>query len=167
MSVANVRFGILLILCLTITPVFCQTTNEQGNSNATNSGRDLFYQGTLDGKAAAEGNMLYACGGFACGVFGVIAAAVSDPEPNAYTVNSLLETKGSDYVNAYTTAYTKKARSQNLTYSLIGWGAEIVLATIYYVAVYSAASDPYYKAPDKIGISIPIVTPLSHNTSNR
>jgi len=90
-------------------------------------------QGILDGERDAKGNMAYGCGGFACGVFGFLAAALSNPQPSAATINQLSQTKGPDYANAYKTAYSKKAKNQNMLYAGIGWvvGAAVSLIYIY------------------------------------
>lgn len=90
-------------------------------------------QGLLDGERDAKGNMAYGCGGFACGVFGFLAAALSNPQPSAAVVSQLSQTKGADYTNAYKTAYSKKAKNQNMLYAGIGWviGAAVSLVYIY------------------------------------
>ncbi len=132
------------------------STEQTGNSSP-------FFEGTMAGKADAKGSAAYGCGGFLCGVFGVVAAAVSDPQPDPVRVNYLLQSKGSDYVSAYTTSYTKESRKKNLTYAAIGWGASVVVSTIYYVAALSQLEeedDDYYdKHPAPIGISIPLGKP--------
>lgn len=90
-------------------------------------------QGLLDGERDAKGNMAYGCGGFACGVFGFLAAALSNPQPSAAVVSQMAQTKGADYANAYKTAYSKKAKGQNMLYAGIGWvvGAAVSLIYIY------------------------------------
>lgn len=90
-------------------------------------------QGLLDGERDASGNFAYACGGFACGVFGFLAAALSNPQPSAAVVNNLSQTKGADYTNAYKAAYSKKAKNQNMLYAGIGWvvGAAVSLIYLY------------------------------------
>jgi len=130
-------------------------TDQSGNQNA-------YFEGTAAGKADAKGSAAYGCGGFVCGVLGVVAAAISDPQPDPVRVNYLLQSKGADYVTAYSSSYTKEARKKNLTYAAVGWGASLVASTVYYVILLSQVDteDDYYdKKPATIGISIPLGKP--------
>lgn len=90
-------------------------------------------QGLLDGERDAKGNMAYGCGGFACNVFGFLAAALSNPQPSAAVVNQLAQSKGADYTNAYKAGYAKKAKNQNMLYAGIGWvvGTAVLLTYFY------------------------------------
>jgi len=94
-------------------------------------------QGYFDGELDAKGNIAYGCGGFACGVFGFLAAAVSDPQPNPYAMMQLSEQMGPEYTNAYRMAYSKKAKKENMTYAGIGWFAAAALSLVYYMSVAS------------------------------
>ncbi|MDZ4183043.1 MAG: hypothetical protein U1B83_09215 [Candidatus Cloacimonadaceae bacterium] len=91
-------------------------------------------QGAMDGERDAQGNYLYGCGGFACGIFGFIAAALSNPQPNASTLAQISTSKGPDYTQAYKSAYAKKARNQNMLYAGVGWVAAVVVSLVYYTA---------------------------------
>lgn len=100
-------------------------------------------QGMLDGQRDAQGNYLYGCGGFACGVFGFIAAVLSNPQPKAATMEQIRAAKGTEYSVAYQAAYSKKAKNQNMLYAGIGWAAGAVVSLIY------LSADPAYSKGTK------------------
>ena len=133
------------------------------DTNAINT-MNYYLEGTAAGKADAKGNIAYGFGGFFCGVLGVVGAAISDPQPEPMKVNYLLQSKGSDYVVAYTSAYTNESRKLNLTYSAVGWGASILLTTVYYVYLLSSLEsdeDDYSTNQRKIIISLPLKNPAN------
>ncbi len=139
--------------------IFGQAYPYQTEQSGTNS---PFFEGTMAGKADAKGSAAYGCGGFLCGVLGVVAAAVSDPQPDPVKVNYLLQSKGAEYVSAYSSSYAKESRKKNLTYAAVGWGVSVAVSVVYYVAVLSTVDvdeDPYDKHPAKLGISIPLGKP--------
>lgn len=149
-------FVMLVFAALVFGQAYPYLTEQSGTSSP-------FFEGTMAGKADAKGSAAYGCGGFLCGVLGVVAAAVSDPQPDPVRINYLLQSKGAEYTTAYSTSYTKESRKKNLTYAAVGWGASVVVSTIYYVAVLSTIDeddDDYYdKLPAKIGVSIPLGKP--------
>ncbi len=127
-----------LILMLAASAVFAQ------------DGAD-FTSGQAQGKADADGNWLYGCGGFACGPFGVLAAALSKPQPDHFIVNNLMQSRGGDYAAGYTAGYTREAKKKNITYSAIGMAVSIGVSLIYYIAVPNAF--PLYTPDDGAPIS--------------
>ncbi|MEN6445354.1 MAG: hypothetical protein ABFC98_04845 [Candidatus Cloacimonas sp.] len=135
---------------------------EQNNTNPVNT-VNPYLEGAAAGKADAKGNIVYGFGGFFCGVLGVLGAAISDPQPEPMKVNYLLQTKGSDYVTAYTTAYTKASHKLNLTYSAVGCGARILISAALYVSIINTIAseddDDYYKNQRKIIVSVPLKNP--------
>ncbi len=127
-----------LILMLAASAIFAQ------------DGAD-FSSGQERGKADADGNWLYGCGGFACGPFGVIAAALSKPQPDQFVVNNLLQSHSGDYAAGYTAGYAKEAKKKNITYSVIGMAVSIGVSLIYYIAAPNAF--PVYQLDDGAPLS--------------
>lgn len=133
--------SIILIIAISTCYLFAQydviyDTPAQPTTPSTPVQRPDSYtsmtQGTIDGQNDAKGNILYGCGGFACGVFGFLAAAVSNPQPSPAAMAQLSQTKGPEYAMAYRTAYTKKAKSQNMIYAGVGWAAAVAVVLINY-----------------------------------
>lgn len=135
---------------------------DQNNTNPVNT-MSPYQEGAAAGKADANGNIIYGFGGFFCGPLGVLGAAISDPQPEPMKVNYLLQSKGSDYVTAYTTAYTKASHKLNLTYSAVGCGARILISAALYVYILntleSEDDDYHYKNQRKIIVSVPLKNP--------
>lgn len=164
--------AVFLTLALVVfaSVAFCQGYPYQ--TDATTGSQNPYMEGTLAGKNDATGSIAYGCGGLACGVLGIVAAAISDPEPEPQKINYLLQSKGAEYVSAYTTSYTKEARKKNITYAAIGWGVSVVAYSIYYIAAVAAAvddldDDPYdKKVPVKPGITIPLGNPVPNFSPN-
>lgn len=136
---------------------------DQNNTYPINT-VNSFLEGAAAGKADAKGNIVYGIGSIFCGPLGIVGAVISDPQPEPTKVNHLLQSKGSDYVVAYTSAYTKESRKLNLTYSAVGWGASILLTTVYYVYLLSSLEsdeDDYSTNQRKIIISLPLKNPAN------
>jgi hypothetical protein len=65
------------------------------------------------------------------GPFAVLGAAVSKPTPlKGKDTMALSQNKEMFSDSSYLNCYTKKARGQNVTNSLIGWGAWILFAIL-------------------------------------
>lgn len=133
--------SLILVVLLSTSYLFSQYdviygSEEQSTEDLARnqSQKGTAAQGMIDGQRDAKGNMLYGCGGFACGVFGFLLAAVSDPQPNPTHIASLTETKGSEYAMSYRAAYSKKAKNQNMLYAGIGW---VVGTTASLIMLYS------------------------------
>ena len=126
----------LLVFILTTSFLFCQyeaaplpvrTASESVDGTAP---QFTYTEGMRDGELDAKGNPVYGCGGFACGVFGFLAAALSDPKPSPQLLVQMEESKGKDYCIGYQMAYSKKAKKQNMIFAGAGWviGAAVSLA---------------------------------------
>lgn len=89
-------------------------------------GVDECYQGKADGERDGTGNPAWVLAGLGCGIFGLGAAYLIKPSPDA----GALLGKSSEYVMCYTDAYQEKAKGKNAMYAGIGClvGAVISLA---------------------------------------
>ena len=85
-----------------------------------------FLQGKQDGKMAAKGNVVYTLLGVGCGVIGLIAAVVSEPEPPA----EALIGKSEEYVFGYTEGYKNESRKKNIGGAVGGCALGIGLASL-------------------------------------
>ena len=137
--------ALVVIIALSATYLFAQydefydtppEQTQQPTATAYTQTLSNEAQGTLDGERDASGNLLYGCGGFACGVFGLLAAAISNPQPNAAVIAQLYETKGTEYALAYKYSYSKKARNQNMLYAGIGWAVTAAAALFTFSTIY-------------------------------
>jgi hypothetical protein len=136
--------AIVLLLLLPATFLFSQTSPEElFPTPETVKSEYTVAQGRIEGERDAKGNPAYACGGAACGVFGFIFAALSDPKPPAHVMLELEETKGESYAMGYEMAYSKKSKSRNMVYAGVGWvvGAAISFA----ILINDAPQDDDYK----------------------
>lgn len=134
---------------------------DQNNTNPINT-VNSFLEGAAAGKADAKGNIVYGIGSIFCGPLGIVGAVISDPQPEPTKVNHLLQSKGSDYVLAYTTAYTTESRRLNLVYSAVGWGINTFIASVYYFHIVhdiDSDFDDWFKNQRKIFISVPLKNP--------
>lgn len=138
--------ALVVIIALSATYLFAQydefydtppEQTQQPTATAYTQTLSNEAQGTLDGERDASGNLLYGFGGFACGAFGLIAAAISNPQPNAAVMAQLYETKGTEYALAYRYSYSKKARNQNMVFAGIGWAITAAAALFTYSSIYN------------------------------
>jgi hypothetical protein len=154
MKLQSLSLVFTLVLLLAATAILAQPAGYPGEAYAAATD---FTAGQAQGKADANGNWLYGCGGFACGPIGVLAAALSHPQPDQYVVNNLAQTRGADYVAGYSAAYVKEAKKKNITYSVIGMAVSVGISLIYYIASPSTFN---YKEFDE-GAPLPQDRPLA------
>jgi hypothetical protein len=85
-----------------------------------------YYRGKSDGEAAAVANPMWAAAGLGCGIFGIGAAYLNEPNvPQEPLVN-----KSESYKAGYTSGYRAKAKNTNLTYSLAGWATWLLFYVV-------------------------------------
>ncbi len=113
-----------------------------------------YFDGVQSGKNDAEGELLYGCGGFACGIFGVLAALVIKPEVDPVMMGGLISTYGNDYAQGYQSGYVREARRKNINYSLVGMALGIAVSVVY--SLTAEPIDIYDDSPTvKLGFAVP------------
>jgi len=104
--------SIILILSLSA----CILAQDQENYYDYQMGQS---DGRMQGKSDASALWLLA--GFGCGVFGFVAAAVSDGDsPGTYLMG-----KSMTYIQGYNQAYSKARKGKQMLYAGIGWALSI------------------------------------------
>ena len=111
-------FLLTLALVVFISVAFCQDYPEE--TDAASSAQNSYQEGTVDGKNDAKGNADYLLGGLGCGPFGIIAAAMSNPQPDPQKVILLEQAKGADYASGYSSSFQKESRKKNLKIAITG-----------------------------------------------
>lgn len=118
----------ILIILVPFTFLFSQTpaeelfpTEQKVESEYTLS------MGKEAGKLDAKGHPAYLLGGAACGVLGVVFAAISEPEPPASVMHEIEQNKGDMYALGYAEAYSKSSRKKNVMYALGGWVVVVIV----------------------------------------
>ena len=92
---------------------------------------------TAKNDARAANTVPYMVGGFCCGVFGFVFAAVSSPAVPA----DRLAGKSSDYTSAYTRCYQNEARGRNMKAACGGWAIGTAVGLVVEVAILSSSTN--------------------------
>jgi hypothetical protein len=107
-----------LVLIVLSSLAFCQDYPEE--TDAASSAQNSFQEGEVNGNNDAKGSFGYGLGGFGCGPFGIIAAAMSNPQPDPQKVILLEQAMGADYVSGYNSSFKKESRKKNLKIAITG-----------------------------------------------
>jgi len=132
---------------------------QQDLQNTASSGQDnSYYAGNSAGKQDAVGNVIYGCGGFACGPFGVLAAVLIKTDPDPMLMNDLIQTRGAAYASGYASGYSKETRTKNVIYAGAGWVISMAVSLAYSAAT-TTDDDQYDRRTIPLfGLSLPLGT---------
>ena len=151
MKSASKALLLTLVLVVFTSMAFGQDGAEVAEADST---ADISVQeGTIAGKDDASSNGLYILGGVVFGPLAIIAAAISDPQPDPQKINLLEQAMGADYVSAYSSSFSNESRKNNLIYAATGFGITVVAVAILVAIVlhdlsntdFWVSGDDYYR----------------------
>ncbi|MDD3562416.1 MAG: hypothetical protein RBQ87_03130 [Candidatus Cloacimonadaceae bacterium] len=145
--------SVLLTLALVVfsSVAFCQDFPQV--IEADSCAQNTFEEGAVDGEKDAMGQGAYLLGGLVFGPLGIMAAAISDPQPDPQKVIMLEQSMGADYVSGYISSFSDVSRKKNLTYAATGFGITVVAVAILVYIVWQdfsnadfwVSDDDYYR----------------------
>ncbi|MCB5270629.1 MAG: hypothetical protein LHW56_02160 [Candidatus Cloacimonetes bacterium] len=104
--------SVLLTLALVVfsSVAFCQDFPQV--IEADSCAQNTFEEGAVDGEKDAMGQGAYLLGGLVFGPLGIMAAAISDPQPDPQKVIMLEQSMGADYVSGYISSFSDVSRKK-------------------------------------------------------
>jgi len=99
---------------------------------------------TQMGKADARGNVLYFVAGAGLGVYGIILAAISSPDPDPVVMARLASEHGQNFTMIYAGSYTNASRKKNLVYA--GMGSLFIISAFIAISIKANADADLNKA---------------------
>ena len=124
------RYIIILLIILMTMPLLAQAADSLKSSSPP---VPEYLLATQMGKDDARGNVLYFFAGAGLGVYGIILAAISYPDPDPVVMGRLVTEHDQNFAMIYASSYSNSARKKNLAFA--GMGSLFVISAIIAISI--------------------------------